>query len=158
MKVAISCDHAAFHLKEAVRARLAQRGVEYRDFGIYSHGEERDYPYAAFYACRAIQTGECDLGIVVCGTGIGVSIAANKMDGIRAACCSDTFSVRQSRAHNNANVLCMGERVVGLGLAVELADAFLDTAFLGDSQPRHARRIAQIAAMEKGTLEPEKPE
>lgn len=155
MKVAISCDHAAFHLKEAVKAHLAERGIEYRDLGIYAEGEKRDYPYAAFYACQAIQAGECDLGIIMCGTGVGVSIAANKMTGIRAACCSDVFSAKFTRAHNDANVLCMGERVVGLGLAMELADAFLDTAFEGG---RHARRVAQIAAIEGGNLEPEKTE
>lgn len=155
MKVAISCDHAAFHLKEAVKAHLAERNVECRDFGIFAEGEKRDYPYAALYACQAIQAGECDLGIIMCGTGVGVSIAANKMTGIRAACCSDTFSAKYTRAHNDANVLCMGERVVGIGLAEELVDVFLDTAFEGG---RHARRVGQIAAIEGGNLQPEKTE
>ena len=152
MKVAISCDHAAFHLKEAIRAHLEERGIPYHDFGIYAADEKRDYPYASFYACQAIQAGECDLGIVMCGTGVGVSMAANKMAGIRAACCSDYFSAKYPRAHNDANVLCMGERVVGAGLAIELADVFLDTPFEGG---RHARRIAQIAAIEGGKLAPE---
>ncbi len=151
MKVAISCDHAAFHLKEAIRAHLEERGIPYHDFGIYAADEKRDYPYASFYACQAIQAGECDLGIVMCGTGVGVSMAANKMAGIRAACCSDYFSAKYTRAHNDANVLCMGERV-GAGLAIELADVFLDTPFEGG---RHARRIAQIAAIEGGKLAPE---
>lgn len=155
MKVAISCDHAAFHLKEAVKAHLGERGIECRDFGIFREGEKRDYPYAAFYACRAIQSGECDLGIVMCGTGVGVSISANKMAGIRAAHCSDVFSAKYTRAHNDANVLCMGERVVGLGLAMELVDVFLDTGFEGG---RHARRLGILADLEAGKLAPEKKE
>lgn len=152
MKVAISCDHAAFALKEAIRAHLEERGIQYHDFGIYAADEKRDYPYASLYACRAIQSGECDRGIVLCGTGVGVSMAANKLAGIRAACCSDSFSAKYTRAHNDANVLCMGERVVGAGLAIELADVFLDTPFEGG---RHARRVAQIAAIEGGKLAPE---
>ena len=155
MKVAISCDHAAFHLKEAIRAHLEERGIPYHDFGIYAADEKRDYPYASFYACQAIQAGECDLGIVMCGTGVGVSMAANKMAGIRAACCSDYFSAKYTRAHNDANVLCMGERVIGAGLAIELADVFLDTPFEGG---RHARRVAKIAAIEGGKLAPEPTE
>ena len=150
MKVAISCDHAAFHLKEAIRAHLEERGIPYHDFGIYAADEKRDYPYASFYACQAIQAGECDLGIVMCGTGVGVSMAANKMAGIRAACCGDSFSAQYTRAHNNANVLCMGERVIGEGLACQLVDLFLSTPFEGG---RHARRVAQIEALEKGELE-----
>lgn len=155
MKVAISCDHAAFRLKEAVKAHLEARGVECKDFGTYAEGESRDYPYAAFYACEAIQKGECGLGIVMCGTGVGVSISANKMAGIRAAHCSDVFSAKYTRAHNDANVLCMGERVVGLGLAMELVDVFLDTGFEGG---RHARRLGILADLEAGKLEPEKKE
>ena len=89
MKVAIACDHAAFHLKEAIRAHLEERGIPYHDFGIFAPDEKRDYPYASLYACKAILSGECDRGIVMCGTGIGVSMAANKIPGIRAACCSD---------------------------------------------------------------------
>ena len=145
MKVAIACDHAAFHLKEAIRAHLEERGIPYHDFGSYTPDEKRDYPYASLYACRAILSGECDLGVVMCGTGIGVSMAANKIHGIRAACCSDYFSAKYTRAHNNANVLCMGERVIGAGLACELLDVFLDTPFEGG---RHARRVDQITALE----------
>ena len=155
MKVAISCAPAAFHLKEAIRAHLEERGIPYHDFGIYAADEKRDYPYASFYACQAIQAGECDLGIVMCGTGVGVSMAANKMAGIRAACCSDYSSAKYTRAHNDANVLCMGERVVGAGLAIELADVFWDTPFEGG---RHARRVAQITAIEGGKLAPEPTE
>ncbi len=150
MKVAIACDHAAFRLKEAIRAYLEEKEIDYHDFGIYDAGEKRDYPYASLYACRAIQSGECDFGIVLCGTGIGVSMAANKMAGIRAACCGDYFSAKYTRAHNNANVLCMGERVIGEGLALELVEVFLSTPFEGG---RHARRVAEIEALEKGTLE-----
>ena len=150
MKVAIACDHAAFRLKEAIRAHLEEQGVSYRDFGIYDAGEKRDYPYASLYACRAIQSGECELGIVLCGTGVGVSMAANKMPGIRAACCGDSFSAQYTRAHNNATVLCLGERVIGEGLACQLVDLFLSTPFEGG---RHARRVAQIEALEKGELE-----
>ena len=150
MKVAIACDHAAFRLKEAIRAYLEEKGIDYHDFGIHDAGEKRDYPYASLYACRAIQSGECDFGIVLCGTGIGVSMAANKMAGIRAACCGDYFSAKYTRAHNNANVLCMGERVIGEGLALELVEVFLSTPFEGG---RHARRVAEIEALEKGTLE-----
>ena len=145
MKVAIACDHAAFRLKEAIRAHLEERGIPYHDFGIYAPDEKRDYPYASLYACRAILSGECDLGVVMCGTGIGVSMAANKIHGIRAACCSDYFSAKYTRAHNNANVLCMGERVIGAGLACELLDVFLDTPFEGG---RHARRVDQITALD----------
>ncbi len=152
MKVAIACDHAAFHLKEAIRAHLEERGIPYHDFGIYAPGEKRDYPYASLYACRAILSGECDLGVVMCGTGVGVSMAANKIHGIRAACCSDYFSAKYTRAHNNANVLCMGERVIGAGLACELLDVFLDTPFEGG---RHARRVDQITALEANGNLPE---
>ena len=152
MKVAISCDHAAFRLKEAIRAHLEERGIPYHDFGIYAAGEKRDYPYASLYACQAVQSGDCDFAIVMCGTGVGVSMAANKMAGIRAACGSDYFSAKYTRAHNDANVLCMGERVVGEGLAIELADVFLSTPFEGG---RHARRVGQIADLERGELAPE---
>lgn len=150
MKVAIACDHAAFRLKEAIRLHLEEKGVAYHDFGIYDAGEKRDYPYASLYACRAVQSGDCSLGIVLCGTGVGVSMAANKMAGIRAACCGDFFSTKYTRAHNDANVLCMGERVIGEGLALELVDVFLSTPFEGG---RHARRVAQIEALERGELE-----
>ena len=145
MKIAIACDHAALHLKEAVRAHLEEQGIPCRDFGLWKEGEKRDYPYASLYACRAVLSGECDYAIVMCGTGIGVSMAANKIHGIRAACCGDYFSAKYTRAHNDANVLCMGERVTGAGLACELVDVFLDTPFEGG---RHARRVDQITALE----------
>ena len=149
MTVALSCDHAAFQLKEAVKRHLEERGIAYKDFGIYAADEKRDYPYASLYACQAVTGGECDFAVVMCGTGIGVSMAANKIPGIRAACCSDYFSAKYTRLHNNANVLCMGQRVVGEGLAMELVDVFLDTGFEGG---RHARRVEQISLLEKGEL------
>ncbi len=149
MTIALSCDHAAFTLKEAIKAHLEEKGIAYKDFGIYSADEKRDYPYASLYACTAVTSGECDMGIVVCGTGVGVSMAANKIPGIRAACCSDYFSAKFTRMHNDANVLCMGERVVGIGLALELVDVFLSTEFEGG---RHARRVEQISLLEKGEL------
>ncbi len=149
MTIALSCDHAAFQLKEAVKKHLEERGIECRDFGIHSADEKRDYPYASLYACQAVTSGECRFAIVMCGTGIGVSMAANKIPGIRAACCSDYFSAKYTRMHNDANVLCMGQRVIGEGLAMELVDVFLDTQFEGG---RHARRVEQISLLEKGEL------
>ena len=149
MTIALSCDHAAFQLKEAVKAHLEERGIACKDFGIYAADEKRDYPYASLYACQAVQSGECRFAIVMCGTGIGVSIAANKLPGIRAACCGDNFSAKSPRMHNDANVLCMGQRVIGEGLALELVDVFLDTGFEGG---RHARRVEQISLLEKGEL------
>ena len=149
MKVAISCDHAAFRLKEAIRAHLEERGIPYHDFGIYAAGEKRDYPYASLYACQAVQSGDCDFAIVMCGTGVGVSMAANKMAGIRAACCSDYFSAKYTRAHNDANVLCMGGKVVDGETAVKILDTFIHTEFEGG---RHARRVGQITDIEAGKL------
>ena len=149
MKIALSCDHGGFQLKESIRAHLEEREIPYEDFGIYSVEEKRDYPYASLYACNAINDGRCTMAILCCGTGIGVSMAANKIKGIRAACCSDTYSARYTRLHNDANVLCLGGRVLGPGLANELVDAFLDTAFEGG---RHARRVAQIMAIQDGEL------
>ena len=149
MKVALSCDHGGFELKEAIRAHLEERKVEYKDFGTYAADESRDYPYASLYACTAYQKGEVDLIILICGTGIGVSMAANKMKGIHAACCSDYFSAKYTRLHNNANALCLGGRVVGPGLACELVDVFLGTQFEGG---RHARRVGQIMDIQDGKL------
>lgn len=149
MKIALACDHGGFLLKESIRAHLDEAGIGYEDFGTATAQETRDYPYASLYACNAIKKGTCDLGILVCGTGIGVSMAANKMKGIRAACCSDTYSARYTRLHNDANVLCMGGRVVGPGLANELVDVFLATQFEGG---RHARRVGQIMDIQDGKI------
>ena len=148
-KLIIGCDHAAVELKKQVIAHLEERGFAVEDVGTDS-AESCDYPVFAHKLCRKIQNGEYEMGILICGTGIGMSMAANKHKGIRAACCSDTFSARLTRQHNNANVLCFGARVVGVGLAFDLVDAFVDTAFEGG---KHQRRIDLIAAIENDTME-----
>lgn len=144
MKIAIGCDHAGPALKAEIMAHLDEKGVEYIDMGI-QEGEKIDYPEKAKEVCEKITSGECDLAVLICGTGIGMSMSANKIKGIRAACCSDYFSAKYTRAHNDANVLCIGARVVGAGLAIELVDVFLETQFEGG---RHQRRIDKIAAIE----------
>lgn len=148
-KLIIGCDHAALELKQQVTAHLAERGFDVEDVGTYS-ADSCDYPVYAHKLCRKIQSGEYETGILICGTGLGMAIAANKHKGIRAACCSDTFSARLTREHNNANVLCFGARVVGAGLAIDLVDAFLDAEFAGG---KHARRVDMIAAIENGTFD-----
>jgi ribose 5-phosphate isomerase B len=149
MRVAIGADHAGFALKTELAAWLQSRGVDCRDVGADSHDAGDDYvPYAAAVA-RAVAGGEADRGVAICGTGVGSCIVANKVPGVRAVVCSDTFSARVSRQHNDANVLCLGERVVGVGLARELLEVWLGTAFSGDA--RHRRRIQQIAALEAPT-------
>lgn len=142
--LAIGCDHGGYALKEAVCAHLDAKGIAYRDFGTYS-AESCDYPDMALPPCRAVISGECEAALLFCGTGIGISMAANKVRGIRAAACSDYFSAKYTRAHNNANALCLGERVIGPGLACELVDIFLATPFEGG---RHARRVERIMAIE----------
>lgn len=139
--IAIGSDHGGFELKEALKKHLDSRGLEYKDFGTYSNAS-CDYPVYAKAVANAVKDGECGKGIVICGTGIGVSITANKIPGIRAAVCSDCFSAEMTRLHNDANVLAMGARVVGNGLALKIADTFLDTPFSGDE--RHMRRISMI--------------
>ena len=143
--IAIGCDHGGFNLKKTVMEYLHQNGISYVDFGTHT-ADSCDYPDIAEKVCNAIVSGECGGGILVCGTGIGMSIAANKIDGIRAACCSDTFSARLTRMHNDANVLCFGERVVGPGLALDLVDAFLSAEF--EDGGRHTGRVAKIKALE----------
>ena len=147
-KITIGCDHAAFELKKKIIAHLNERGVEVIDVGTNST-ESCDYPDFARLVCKNVQEGVTELGILVCGTGIGMSMAANKHRGIRAAACSDTFSARLTRMHNDANVLCFGERVVGMGLACDLVDAFIDTDFEGG---KHQRRVDMIMAIEKEQL------
>jgi len=141
---AIACDQAAYELKQEVMKHLDERGVKYVDYGTYS-ADSVDYPEYAHKACAAIQNGECDRGILICGTGLGMSISANKHKGIRAACVSDTFSAAMCRAHNDANVLCFGARVVGRGLAFMLVDTFIDTPFEGG---RHQRRVDMMTQFE----------
>ena len=147
-KLVIGCDHAALDLKNAVRAHLEERGFEVSDVGTYTN-ESCNYPVFAHRVCTKIQSGEAEMGILICGTGIGMSLVANKHKGIRAACCSDTFSARLTRQHNDANVLCFGARVVGPGLAFDLVDNFVDAEFEGG---KHAVRVDIIAAVENGTL------
>ena len=145
MKIAIGNDHAAPELKLVVIEHLKSKGIDVVDMGC-AVGERCDYPDSAKAVCEKVMAGECDLGILICGTGIGMSMAANKVKGIRAACCSDQFSARLTREHNNANVLCFGARVVGEGTALDLVDAFVDTPYSNDE--RHQRRIDLITAME----------
>lgn len=143
--IALGSDHAGFPLKEAIKEHLDERGIAYKDCGAYNT-DSVDYPYQAKKTCELVVSGECDKAILCCGTGIGISIAANKIKGIRAACCSDYFSAKYTRLHNDANALCMGARVIGTGAALELVDVFLDTEFEGG---RHQRRIDQISELEK---------
>ena len=144
MKVIIGNDHAATLLKKNVCEHLKDKGIEYDDMGVAA-GEKCDYPDKAKEVCKKYLSGGYDAAILICGTGVGMSMAANKVKGIRAACCSDTFSARATRSHNDANVLCIGERVVGPGLAKELIDAFISTSFEGG---RHQRRIDKVMEIE----------
>lgn len=143
--LAIGSDHGGFALKESIKQHLLERGVAFEDFGTLT-GERCDYPDIAAQVARAVSSGRCQQGLLVCGTGIGMSMAANKVPGIRAACCSDAYSARYTRLHNDANILCLGGRVVGPGLAQELVDVFLDTGFEGG---RHQTRIDKISELEK---------
>ena len=143
--LAIGCDHGGYELKKEILAYLDKEGIAYKDFGCDST-ESVNYPVYAKKVCEAIQSGECWRGILVCGTGIGMSMAANKHKGIRAACCENTFSARFTRMHNDANVLCLGGRVVGAGLALDMVKLFLETEFEGG---RHAQRVAMITEIEE---------
>ena len=145
-KLVIGCDHAAPELKAIVRDHLIERGFDVVDVGTNSP-ESCNYTIYAHALCEAIQNGVAPLGILVCGTGIGMSMAANKHKGIRAACCENTFSARMTRMHNNANVLCFGERVIGYGLACDIVDQFVDTEFEGG---RHQARVDDINALDEG--------
>ena len=140
MKIALGCDHGGYAMKEDIKKQLEGLGHEVKDCGTYST-ESCDYPIFGEAAARAVASGECEYGIVVCTTGIGISIAANKVKGIRCAHCADTLEAQLCRQHNNANVLCLGERVTGQGVALDIAELFLNTAFEGG---RHLRRINQI--------------
>ena len=139
--IAIGSDHGGYALKCAVMEHLKKRGLEYKDFGCFSDAS-CDYPDIAKPVAHAVADGECERGILICGTGIGISITANKVKGIRAALCSDCFSAEATRQHNDANILAMGARVLGEGLALKIVDTFLDTPFSND--PRHIRRICKI--------------
>ena len=145
MKLALGCDHGGYALMQDVKKHLDEMtDVEYVDFGTDSE-ESCDYPVYGEAAANAVARGECDLGILICGTGIGISISANKVKGIRAALCSDCFSAEMTRRHNDANMLCMGARVLGTGLALKIVDTFLASDFDGG---RHAKRIALISDIE----------
>ena len=145
MKIAIGCDHGAFRLKNEIIEFLNSENYEVKDFGTYSE-KSCDYPDIALPVAEAVVNKEYDFGILVCGTGIGIGIAANKVPGVRAALCSDTFSAHATREHNNANILTMGQRVVGTGLALDIVKTFLNTEFEGE---KHQKRIDKISEIEK---------
>ena len=144
-RIIMGSDHAGFGLKLKVKAHLEARGFEVVDVGTNT-SESCNYTVYADALCQAIAAGEADLGILVCGTGIGMSMAANKHKGIRAACCENTFSARMTRMHNDANVLCFGERVIGYGLACDMVDLFVDTPFEGG---RHQARVDDLNALDE---------
>lgn len=142
--IALACDHGGYALLQQIKAHLEERGLEYNDFGTYS-AESCDYPDYAAAAAQAVSTGMCDRGILVCTTGIGVSMVANKVRGIRCALCGDPLSASLTRRHNDANMLALGAGIVGKNLALEIVDVWLDTAFEGG---RHQRRVDKIMALE----------
>ena len=144
-KIVIGCDHAGFNIKNAIKTHIIEKGYEVVDVGTYS-ADSCHYPVYASAACEKILSGECELGILICGTGIGMSMCANKHKGIRAALCSDTYSARMTRAHNDANVLCMGARVIGSCLALDIIDSFLGAEFEGG---RHGIRVDMMMDIEK---------
>ena len=145
MKIALGSDHGGFKLKEEVKKHLQEQNIEIVDYGTDSEASV-DYPEYGEKVGRAVASGECEKGIIVCGTGIGISISANKVDGVIAALCHDTFSARMTRMHNNSNILAMGERVIGVGLALDIVDTWLKTDFEGG---RHERRVEKIKEIEK---------
>lgn len=140
--IALGCDHGGYDLMQEVIAYLDKQGVAYKNLGCGNNHDSVDYPDYGRKVVEAIKSGECEKGIVICGTGIGISITCNRYPGIRAALCSDCFSAQATREHNDANILAMGGRVVGPGLAVKIVDTFLNTEFSGDE--RHKRRIRKI--------------
>ncbi|MBD7912642.1 MULTISPECIES: ribose 5-phosphate isomerase B [Clostridium] len=145
MKIALGADHGGYELKEEINKYLKENGYEVKDFGTFS-AESCDYPDYSLKVAEAVANKEFEFGILICGTGIGIGIAANKVPGIRAALCSDTFSAHATREHNDANILTMGQRVVGAGLAIDIVKTFLETKFEGD---RHIKRINKITEIEK---------
>ncbi|MDW7675704.1 MAG: ribose 5-phosphate isomerase B [Bacillota bacterium] len=145
MKIAVGSDHGGFKLKQEVVAYLKEKGYQYEDFGTYSP-DSVDYPDVALKVADEVRAGNFDRGVLLCGTGIGIGIVANKVPGIRAALCHDTFSAKATRQHNNSNVLTMGERVVGVGLALEILKIWLTTDFEGG---RHQRRVEKITGIEE---------
>ena len=143
--IGIGCDHGGLELKNHIVKYLQDKGLEIKDFGVHTE-DSVDYPDCARPVCEAIQNGECEKGILLCGTGIGISIAANKFKGIRAALCGNVFSAKMTKVHNDANIICLGGRVTGRELAFMIVDAWLDAEFEGG---RHSNRIAKIHAIEE---------
>jgi len=146
MRIVVGADHGGYRLKEEIARFLAGEGYEVEDVGTFDE-ESTDYPDYAVQVARAVVEGRADLGILVCGTGIGMSVAANKVKGVRAALATDGYMARMAREHNDANVLCLGGRVLGVGSALEIVRAFLGARFAGG---RHARRVGKIEAIERG--------
>lgn len=147
MKIALGADHGAFELKEAVKKHLEEKGIEFEDFGCYSK-ESVDYPVYACRAATAVAKGDYDFGVICCTTGLGVSMAANKVKGVRAAVCTSDHLAEMTRRHNNANVICMGQAVVTVDQALSMVDIFLSTEFEGG---RHQRRVALLTDIENGS-------
>lgn len=145
MKLAIGADHGGYSLKEILKKHLEEQGHLVEDYGTHST-ESCHYPVFAEAVARAVVSGEAQLGILICGTGIGMSIAANKVKGIRAAAVSDCFTAQATREHNDSNILCLGERTVGPGLAMRIVDTWLEASFLGG---RHQTRVDMVSALEK---------
>jgi ribose 5-phosphate isomerase B len=148
MKIAIGCDHGGINLKNKIRQHLLSKNIEVQDCGTFNDASV-DYPEYCIKVSKAVLSKECELGILCCGTGIGMSIAANKFKGIRAAVVGDTFSAKATREHNNTNVLCLGERVIGEGLALDIVDTWINAEFLGG---RHSNRLAMIDNIERGEV------
>ena len=142
--IALGADHGGYELKEAIKKHLDEKGVEYKDFGTFT-GEAIDYPIIAKQVALSITSGECERGILCCGTGVGISIAANKVKGIRAAAVSDCFTAQATREHNDSNIICLGERIVGPGLAMRIVDTWLNASFQGG---RHQTRVDMICDLE----------
>ena len=153
MRIAIGSDHAGVHLKEAIKTLLTERGHAHHDFGCFD-ATPVDYPDIGRQVAEAVAGGDFDQGILICSSGIGMCIVANKVAGIRAALCQDSFCARRSREHNDANVLCLGESVLGLGVAREVVETYLSAQFQGG---RHARRLKKIKALEESRGLPRKP-
>lgn len=145
MTVGIGSDHGGYSLKNEIIKFLQEKGISYKDYGTHDCCSV-DYPDYGLTVAEAVKSGECDRGIIVCGTGLGISMAANKVPGIRAAVCTDTYMAKMSREHNDANILSLGERVVGIGLALEIVQVWLETEFLGG---RHKTRVDKISDIEK---------
>ena len=143
--IALGSDHGGYGLKQEVIKHLQEKGIEYKDYGCYSE-ESCDYPIYGKAVAEAVAKGECEQGIIICGTGIGISIAANKVPGVRAALCHDCFSAQATREHNNANIICFGARIVGVEMAKAIVDSWLETEY--SNEERHQRRIDMISEIE----------